>query len=211
MTSSVKVVQTSAGKLKLWGGELCLDFANTVDWRRRADRKDFLLSVIDLIDWDRQMGAITADEADILTRKAKASPEKAAVCFGTALKLREAIYRIFSSISSSAPPAIVDGDEFNNLLSPLMAGTALVAGKAFTWGWAGDRDSLQRLLWPIAWSAANLLASDRAQRVRECADEGCGWLFIDTSKNARRQWCSMKSCGNRAKARRHYQKIKPGK
>src|SRR5580704_9817535 len=173
MTSSVKVVQTSAGKLKLWGGELCLDFANTVDWSRRADRKDFLLSVFDLIDWDRQMGAITADEAAILARKAKASPENAAVGFGKALKLREAIYRIFASISSGASPAIVDVEEFNNLLSPLMAGAGLVGGKPLTWGWAGDRDSLRRLLWPIVWSATNLLASDRAQRVRECADKGC--------------------------------------
>jgi predicted RNA-binding Zn ribbon-like protein len=44
--------------------------------------------------------------------------------------------------------------------------------------------------------------------VRVCAAEDCGWLFLDTSKNHTRRWCSMKSCGNRAKARRHYNKEK---
>jgi predicted RNA-binding Zn ribbon-like protein len=37
------------------------------------------------------------------------------------------------------------------------------------------------------------------------------WLFIDASKNATRRWCDMASCGNRAKARRHYLKLKDAK
>ncbi|WP_443691321.1 CGNR zinc finger domain-containing protein [Pseudomonas sp.] len=40
-------------------------------------------------------------------------------------------------------------------------------------------------------------------KIKQC--EGCTWLFIDTSKNHRRRWCSMATCGNRAKAQRHYQ------
>jgi len=45
-------------------------------------------------------------------------------------------------------------------------------------------------------------------RVRECEDDrGCGFLFIDQSKNRSRRWCSMESCGNRAKARQHYARV----
>lgn len=45
-------------------------------------------------------------------------------------------------------------------------------------------------------------------RMKMCPGKGCGWLFIDESKNSRRTWCSMESCGNRAKAARHYQRTK---
>ena len=47
------------------------------------------------------------------------------------------------------------------------------------------------------------MTSDRLTQVRECADDTCGWLFLDLSKNASRRWCNMADCGNRAKARRY--------
>lgn len=62
------------------------------------------------------------------------------------------------------------------------------------------------MLWPVARSAAELLTSPDAQRVRECALRSCSWLFVDRSRNRRRRWCDMKTCGNRAKARRHYRR-----
>jgi len=55
----------------------------------------------------------------------------------------------------------------------------------------------------VAHSALDLLRSPMHGRIRECAGAGCGWLFVDTSKAARRRWCSMESCGNRAKVQRH--------
>jgi predicted RNA-binding Zn ribbon-like protein len=62
------------------------------------------------------------------------------------------------------------------------------------------------MLWPVVRDAADLLTSKELNRVGRCADERCGWLFVDTSRNRSRRWCSMESCGNRAKARRHYRK-----
>ena len=61
------------------------------------------------------------------------------------------------------------------------------------------------MLWPIVESAAELLTSERRSRIGQCADDrGCGWLFLDATKNRSRRWCAMGDCGNRAKARRHY-------
>src|ERR671930_579256 len=63
------------------------------------------------------------------------------------------------------------------------------------------------VLAPVVWSAAELLTSGPLERVRECpGDDTCGWLFLDTSRNGSRRWCDMRTCGNRAKARRYYRR-----
>jgi predicted RNA-binding Zn ribbon-like protein len=64
------------------------------------------------------------------------------------------------------------------------------------------------MLAPIVKSAADLLLSDMLDRVKQCEGDPCGWLFLDTSRNRSRRWCSMEDCGNRAKARRFYQRKK---
>jgi predicted RNA-binding Zn ribbon-like protein len=78
----------------------------------------------------------------------------------------------------------------------------------YSWSWA-EGDALDDMLAPIARAAADMLVDDaELSRVRICAADDCDWLFLDTTKNRSRQWCSMASCGNRAKARRHYQRHK---
>lgn len=61
------------------------------------------------------------------------------------------------------------------------------------------------LLAAIEASASGLFV-DRgdAVRLKCCPSDHCGWLFVDETGNSRRRWCSMASCGNRTKARRHY-------
>ncbi|WP_246485921.1 CGNR zinc finger domain-containing protein [Kribbella qitaiheensis] len=55
-------------------------------------------------------------------------------------------------------------------------------------------------------SAARLLEREDLTRLRECQDDDCGWLFLDQSKNKSRRWCSSGDCGNRARAKRHYER-----
>jgi predicted RNA-binding Zn ribbon-like protein len=64
------------------------------------------------------------------------------------------------------------------------------------------------VLWPVVLAAADLLTSGDRARIHECAGPGCGWLFLDTSRNRRRRWCTMQGCGNRAKARRFYERAR---
>jgi predicted RNA-binding Zn ribbon-like protein len=78
--------------------------------------------------------------------------------------------------------------------------------RIFSWDWTRRGETLERPMWDIAQSAADLLTSGQLHRVRQCGDERCGWLFFDRSKNRSRRWCSMDDCGNRAKARRHYRR-----
>ena len=72
----------------------------------------------------------------------------------------------------------------------------------------GQRSDALAQLAPVLWSAGDLLTGGRLDRVRRCANPDCGWLFVDDSRAGKRRWCSMSSCGNRAKARRHYHKTK---
>jgi predicted RNA-binding Zn ribbon-like protein len=76
---------------------------------------------------------------------------------------------------------------------------------------SGGPDAIERVevdeeRWRLPWLAArNLLRLDPG-RVRACSGHECVLHFYDTSKAGRRQWCSMAGCGNRAKARRHYER-----
>jgi predicted RNA-binding Zn ribbon-like protein len=70
-------------------------------------------------------------------------------------------------------------------------------------------DPLEQIVCAVVRSTADLLLSNQLERVKRCAE--CGWLFYDTSRNQLRRWCNMEVCGNRAKARRHYERVKQKK
>jgi predicted RNA-binding Zn ribbon-like protein len=64
------------------------------------------------------------------------------------------------------------------------------------------------MLWLIADSAAEMLTTGDLSRLKQCPGDDCGWLFEDTSKNRRRQWCDMQACGNLAKVRRFRSRLR---
>lgn len=73
-----------------------------------------------------------------------------------------------------------------------------------------EGDPLDDVLARIAERIARLASSEDADRLRICADDGCRWVFFDSSRTARRRWCDMSSCGNRAKAARHRARVRIG-
>ncbi len=64
-------------------------------------------------------------------------------------------------------------------------------------------DPLDDALAAVAEPLVAVIAAGGIDRLRVCANDGCRWVFHDTSRTGRRRWCSMASCGNRAKAARH--------
>jgi predicted RNA-binding Zn ribbon-like protein len=186
------------------GNHLCLDFANTLNDRANTPR-ELLNEYSDLVMWSQQAGILAEDHAQQLVEEAKQKPKEAAEVLQRAITLREAIYRIFEKITENASPSQIDLDILNTALSKVMDQAYIVkTGDGFAWNWTGKRERLDRMLLAIAQAAADLLTSEQLSGVRICASEVCNWLFLDTSKNHSRRWCDMKSCGNRAKARRHY-------
>jgi predicted RNA-binding Zn ribbon-like protein len=196
-----------ADTLEIIGGELCLAFTDTVDWRKSDHPEDLLTSYADLVRWGQEAGALTDEDAACLLQQAERRPAEANVVLERAIVLREAMYRIFEAVADERSPAPEDLDILNGTLSGALARLRLVpATEGLAWDWA-DRDrALDRMLWPVVRWAVDLLTSRRLERVGQCP--GCGWLFLDHSRNHSRRWCTMEVCGNRAKARRHHERQK---
>ena len=190
----------------LIAGVPCLDFVNTVDPRHAPGRREYLDSYRALVAWTARAGVIDADRGERLGAAAAGDPAGADRVLDRAIRLREALYRVFSLVSGGRPPV---PDDLGVLQAELARALAhlRVAWSPAGFGWAWDEASLMldQVLWPVSRSAADLLVQGPTERIRECPGQGdCGWLFLDLSKNASRRWCDMRACGNRAKARRHY-------
>jgi predicted RNA-binding Zn ribbon-like protein len=186
---------------------LCLDFTNTLHDRGTALQRDHFSTYADLAWWSQAAGILQSEETQLLLEEAKIHPTEAAQILQKAITLRETMYRIFSAIVREDTPEATDLQALNAAYAEAMSRACIIPkGNAFTWDWQGKETALERMVWDIVRSAAELLVSTELHLLHECAAEDCGWLFLDTSKNHSRRWCDMKGCGNRAKVGRHYEK-----
>jgi predicted RNA-binding Zn ribbon-like protein len=197
-------------EFELTGGALCLDFANTLGDRPRSTN-EHLRGYGDFLRFSRQARSIPADDLTELERLYTDCPTCADAVFKRIVEVREAIYRILSAEVMGGSPDDDDIQILNTALKKAMRQTELrCCDGDFGWHWGGPAQALDRPLWPIVRSAADLLTSDEVPHLRECDSETCSWLFVDRSRTRRRRWCDMSTCGNRAKARRHYQRRRQG-
>jgi predicted RNA-binding Zn ribbon-like protein len=198
-------------RFDLTGGHLCLDFANTLDQRLQEHPREVLNSYDDLVAWSEAEGALSRKQVERLRRLAQENPSDANKTLRSALQLREAIFALFRGVAEErniSSPAL---DLLNrSLQEAAQHGEIVHTSKQFAWDWENPEEHLDSVQWPIARAAADLLLSDELSYVRECAAEDCAWLFMDKTKNHGRRWCDMKTCGNRDKARRYYQRTKNG-
>jgi predicted RNA-binding Zn ribbon-like protein len=185
--------------------DLCLAFANTRYWRGTATPTDDLANSEDLLRWMARMERLPPTMIDRFDARWRERPGDAAAGFKNAIALREALFRCFAATAVGELPSDEDMATLNAALA-----TAPLRQRVRLGGWEiGQPDpSASALLAPTLWSAADLLVGTRHQRVHQCANPECGWLFLDNSKSGNRRWCSMNACGNRAKAHRHYQRQK---
>ncbi|WP_175749616.1 CGNR zinc finger domain-containing protein [Burkholderia pyrrocinia] len=184
---------------------LSIDFANTLYWRGSEAPTETFGTMDDLLAWCREQAGVPAGLADRCCVRGGEEGEPAMLA--RALALREALYRLFHAQAERHEPQADDLALLGGFLaeaSPRVALARVDGGYAWRIGDAGA--TLAGLLSPVLWSAIDLLGGARLAKVKRCANDACQWLFIDDSKNGSRRWCSMSSCGNRAKAYRHYHK-----
>lgn len=189
------------GTLEMIGGALCLDFTNTINSRRNPEH-EYLATYPDLVDWAVIAGALSSLQGERLRKhetNAQQALEKAVAC-------RELLWRLFSKLANGSEPVQEDMAAFVQLYAEAISHGALQRnGDFFQIDWKMDTTP-DAILRPILHSAAQLLLSEKLARVKECPN--CGWLFVDTSKNRNRRWCSMNTCGARDKMRRYHQKLR---
>ncbi len=193
---------THAGNVRLVGGAVGLDFVNTVNSMLVAQPKEYLETYADLLTWSVHAQACTSAEAAQLHQLAAAQPAAAHACLERGWRVRASLFRLLTSA-----PQAEDVRCLNTELQTTPNRQQLaISADQLVWA-AAQPLRLDRPLWSVVWSAADILTSAQHQQVRQCAGAGCSWLFLDTT-GGRRHWCSMQDCGNRAKAQRHYQRLR---
>lgn len=193
-------------KFRLVGGDLSLDFTNTMGGKRGATTRESLNRYIDLLSWFEQARVVEDAEVAKLAREAERQPEEAARVLERAIRLRESIYNLCAAVVEGRASPKSDLERLNSELAVGLGGLRVLPAKGdstFTWGWKIG-DGLDAPLGPVVRAAADLFTdAHKLEQLRRCGGDNCGWLFIDSSKNHSRRWCDMQDCGNRAKVRRH--------
>ena len=182
------------------GGHPALDFVNTVDSWTRPIRRDDLETFASVVAWAAQMGLLPEDEAERLVVLPDSATRQD---YAEAVVLRTQLERMFGAIIDGHAPAPVDLDGLNALLAEARAGQRLVVGEGhYAFAWTAPV-TLRTPMLLVVLAAADLLVGGDLVRLKRCpGPDGCGWLFLDESRNRSRRWCSMELCGNIVKARR---------
>jgi predicted RNA-binding Zn ribbon-like protein len=181
---------------------LSIDFVNTKYWRETDEPIETFATIEDVLAWCRSNAGIPASMVDVF--RARYLRDDAMALAG-AIDLRETLYRLYLANAESAEPDKRDLTALREYLSGAAPRNELSrASGRYEWVVDEEHCDLTGLLSPVLWSATDLLGGTRLGKLKRCANDQCKWLFVDDSKNGSRRWCSMSSCGNRAKAHRHY-------
>ncbi|WP_327365766.1 CGNR zinc finger domain-containing protein [Streptomyces sp. NBC_01217] len=164
-------------------GTLFLDFVGTLRARRNEAPREMLARPESLGDWFVESGMLDetpgVDEADL----------------ATALDLREAIYAVVASRLAGEPLPAAALAEVNRQAAGLPVRVQLGAD-----GRRRRTGSVAQGLAVLARETVEILGGVEGALLRECSRPECTQVYFDRSRGPRREWCSMKTCGNRVKA-----------
>lgn len=184
---------------QFFGGRVCLDFANTLDWRLTDSPVELIPDYPALLAWSERRGTLPARALDKLRGHRIESPAAGAALRAAHL-LRSRIWSIADELMAGRYPRLsAPGEHLAE--TPRQPGMRR-QGSRYVFDLDG-RD-LRQPLWPVLWSLTAVLTSEDAARIGCCQAKGCGWYFIDESANRSRTWCSSEVCGNRERVRRAY-------
>lgn len=194
------------------GERLWLDFVNSDRSVRQVQAPTDALDGFDIyVNWLRAARVLDTERADAMVRRAQQQPTAASAALHEARRLRN-VLRGLAEHGAAAPGRAEEAaiSEINRILGR-SAGSRRVESRSdggFVRSFVTVGDVFAGLLVPVIESAADALVQGELARVRKCASLGCGRVFYDASRNGLRKWCEMSTCGNRAKAARHRQKVR---
>lgn len=201
-------------RFELDGGTVALDFINTVSGMRASPSpRDRLQGYPDMVYWAEQVGLVDAKRAAALYALAEREPQRAGQAFELAIHRREALHDVtLAAVDGLATPAAAL-EVANEWIADALAHRRLrTTGPGQFEASLEDDGDLLAFLRPVALDAAELLEHEVSHGLVGICEERlvgrCAWLFLDSTRNHSRRFCSMRDCGNRAKQRRHYQRAK---
>jgi predicted RNA-binding Zn ribbon-like protein len=184
----------------LVAGHVALDFVNTVGGNTATAGYDAIATYELLLVWSVRVGTLDADQAERLRRVARRRPDEAAAVLSQAHRLRNSMYAVFDALRLAAAEVAAQWTDVRLVVVDAVAAAQPVAnGTRLDWSWA-HCTQLEAPLYPIAAAAAELATSELTAALRRCGR--CRWLFLDQSKNRRRRWCDMNTCGVAEKVER---------
>ena len=187
------------------GGHVAVDLVNTVDWRLDPNQSsEQLTDFWAVIEWSRQAGLLATEELDQLERDVLAHPRISAAELAAVLDLRETTYAVLTDQAVSAGHRIA-------LAYAEGLSRAELAWRGGHWAWEDRALTLRSPRDRIVRAVVDLLtAPGGVDRLHQCEDAACGWIYLDTSPRRNRRWCSSADCGNRNRVRRHYRRHNQG-
>lgn len=194
--------------IEVIGGHPAVDFVNTVAaWNSDAPG-EYLNDFEDFLRWSERAGLLWTAAIGRFCKRPAAEKRAA---YEEVLKLRDSLHAVLAARAAGEKLPQRALDHLNAIIRRTVEWRRIAADVAtdlrqICCVWDMQNAPAIAALGPVAWKAAELLELGELARLKECPGDDCGWLFLDTSKNRSRQWCSMKTCGNTAKVKRFRQK-----
>ncbi len=180
------------------GGRLAIDFANS--YKRVGRDREGISSFEDLLTFMKSHHLLHEDEASDLHMFHFQNPARCQKVVETLVDLRHTFRKVLTDVAEGWPVSTDFFEDINRRLAdfksyhkvqPTEAGMELKT--------VIDENGPEKLMFPIIHDIADFLTSDHVEKTRACAGDDCDLYFVNQSRNGRRRWCSMSTCGNRAK------------
>jgi len=194
--------------IALIGGHTAVDLVNTVSWRHDPDQwRENLAVPLDLLTWAHRAAVLHEHHLTAIRLAIAEEPKKAAGVLRRVHELREQLYLHLADCidDPGGEHQIVESSPLHGAFADAVTASRLAGTPA---RWTLEARVLLDLPRVLALHALDLVQTMSLDRLRRCDDGGCGWLFLDTTRNHSRRWCSSGDCGNRDRARRHYARVR---
>jgi predicted RNA-binding Zn ribbon-like protein len=179
-----------------------LDFINTLEYEK-GQPVDHLEDVEQALGWFQEHDLLHREMLDEQLGRFRAVPSAADRTMARVRRVRESLRELVDATVERRPPAQPDLDEVNRALRTHYVYELVPATDGVSLDHRHEGDPIDGALARLAESIARELSQVDPERLRICASDECRWVFKDSSRTARRKWCDMAVCGNRAKVARH--------
>ncbi|MBO0931530.1 CGNR zinc finger domain-containing protein [Fibrella aquatilis] len=198
---------STIAEMDLTGGIACLDFINTALGDHLSVER--LHSYSDLLVLSRRLSLLDTATLDTLELIANQHSEQAERVLLEARDVRQSMLGVFDALASGQLQQVTAQllTSFNGYVHEALCERGFsIQGNKLAMTLERSEKQLMQPVWSFSLSAYDLLTTRDQQLVKQCG--ACGWFFLDETKNHRRKWCDMQTCGTNQKARRYYQRKK---